>query len=103
MFLDFHFKKEIFETDWNFVFNAESANEKYNAFEEKYREIYDRCFPQKDNKKKKRKVEKPWILPWLQGACDRKNKFYFDYVTEVCDLTKAHAKVKYDKYDQFVR
>ena len=74
------FKKEIFETDWNFVFNAESANEKYNAFEEKYHEIYDRCFPPKNNKRKKRKVDKPWILPWLQGACDRKNKFYKIFV-----------------------
>ena len=39
------FKKEILETDWSFVTNIDSADEKYNMFEQKYRKIYDKCFP----------------------------------------------------------
>ena len=73
------FKKEILDTDWSFVTNIDSADEKYNIFELKYRKIYDKCFPKK-SKTNRRKNDKPWILPWLQDACKRKNKVYKIYV-----------------------
>ena len=76
------FKIIVSETDWSFLDNYESANTKFNKFEEKYRLIYDECFPilEKSNTNKKRKVDKPWLLTWLRNAIIRKNNFYVNFV-----------------------
>ena len=92
------FKKEILETEWNFVANFESADDKYTAFEAKYRKIYDKCFPPKSKQNKKRKFDKPWLLPWLKGVCDRKNKLYRIYVGN----PTIENEVKYKKLKNFV-
>ena len=62
------FSKEIKETDWDIINNVESANEKYTVFESKYREIYDRCFPDKKKRNWKRKCDKPWIIGYYRGS-----------------------------------
>ena len=71
-----NFKKDVESTDWNFIVGIDSADEKFARFEDKYRELYDTNFPKKSVKKLKRKCDKPWILPWLRSACDRKNHMY---------------------------
>ena len=75
-----NFEREIGEMDWNFLQNLETADEKYNAFETKYQQIYENHFPLRPKKKANRKNTKPWILEWLQDACDRKNSLYKDFV-----------------------
>ena len=92
------FKKEYSEADWSFVANIESADDKFTAFETKYRNIYDKCFPPKTKQNKKRKFDKPWLLPWLKGACDRKNKLYKIYVKN----PTIENEVKYKKLKNFV-
>ena len=76
------FKQKISETDWNYIGEIYGADEKYAKFEEKYNEIYSDCFPVKTRTKKCRKIEQPWILPWLKCACDRKNNLYWKFVKE---------------------
>lgn len=75
-----NFRLKILSTDWSSVENADSADEKYGIFESKYREIYEHCFPARVSKNRKRKTDQPWLLPWLQGACDRKNKLHKKFV-----------------------
>ena len=87
-----NFKKEITETDWDIIRTIDSANDKYTVFETKYREIYEKHFPHKKKKIKKRKHDKPWILPWLQGACDRKNKLYKTYIKNPTPINHANYK-----------
>ena len=95
-----NFKSRISETDWGFVTNNcnSTANEKFELFESKYQNIYDDCFPLASKTKKKRKFDKPWLLPWLSEACDRKNKSYIEYVK----CPTAVNKAKYLKYKRFV-
>ena len=92
------FKKEISETDWNFLAETESADEKYTTFEQKYRESYEKCFPLKSRLKKKRKIDKPWCLPWLQGACDRKKNLFKTFVKK----PTIENETKYKKLKKFV-
>ena len=74
------FENEIASIDWNFLNEIDGTNEKFNAFEKKYQEVYDKCFPVATKKINRRKNSKPWILDWLQCACDRKNKLYMKFV-----------------------
>ena len=46
------FETDISAVDWNFVNNYDSADEKFDAFEKKYSELYDRNFPIKAKKGK---------------------------------------------------
>ena len=62
-----------------------------------YRKIYDKCFPEK-SKTNRRKNDKPWILPWLQDACKRKNKVYKIYVKN----PTIENQVKYKKLKNFI-
>ena len=95
------FETDISAVDWNFVNNYDSADEKFDAFEKKYCELYDRNFPIKAKKGKpgRRKNTKPWIQEWLRCACDRKNKFYEDFITSP---TTAND-IRYKKMKKFVK
>ena len=87
------FEEEISAVDWNFINALDSADEKFNAFETKYSEIYEKNFPLAKNKKPgSRKNTKPWILKWLQNACDRKNQLYFNFVK--APTTENESKYK---------
>ena len=92
------FEQEISATDWNFLNSIYTADAKFNAFERKYEEIYNRNFPLKTKKPNRRKNVKPWILEWLQLACDRKNKLYWQFVNE----PTSESELKYKKMKKFV-
>ena len=92
------FEEEISATDWNFINAHETADEKFNAFENKYSEIYQKNFPKAQSKNKKpgsRKNSKPWMMDWLQCACDRKNKLYHKFVkTPTTENDEKYKKMK---------
>ena len=93
------FKKAIENTDWSEINLIEDAIGKYTTFQKIYTKIYNDSFTKFDSKiKSQRNTTKPWILPWLQSACDRKNKLYHNYVK--CPSTEN--KTKYDKMKRFV-
>ncbi|KAL5270451.1 hypothetical protein ACHWQZ_G001240 [Mnemiopsis leidyi] len=92
------FEEEISATDWNFINAHETADEKFNAFENKYSEIYQKNFPKAQSKNKKpgsRKNSKPWMMDWLQCACDRKNRLYHKFVkTPTTENDEKYKKMK---------
>ena len=94
-----NFENGINATDWNFLNAYDSTDEKFNAFEAKYSELYDKNFPKKSKKKKpgSRKTSKPWMMEWLQCACDRKNNLYYDFVNNPTTENEA----KYKRMKQF--
>ena len=92
------FKNDISRVNWDFLLEEDSADEKFTLFETKYHEIYDKNFPIKTNKPRKRKCDKPWILSWLQCACDRKNRYYKEYVKH----PTPENKLRYTKIKKFV-
>ena len=61
---------------------------------------YNAAYPlksQRERRKNERKNPKPWILPWLEDACARKNLLYHYFVKEP---TTANKTV-YDKMEAF--
>ena len=80
---------------------GQDAQDKYNAFLTIYENLYDTAFPlitSDENRRHKRTNPKPWILPWLEDACNRKNNLYHVYVKNPC----PQNKIKYKKMKKFV-
>ena len=76
------FAKLIGCEGWGEVNKVNSANEKYEKFIDTYNKHYDTCFETKSvRRKNQRKNSKPWILPWLEDACARKNKAFHKKIT----------------------
>ena len=97
---DEKFKQLIAEENWESVLQENHAEIKYNKFISIYTKHYSTAYPDKIRKKRRneRKNPKPWILPWLEDACNRKNKLYHDYIS---DPTIGN-KIKYAKMKKFV-
>ena len=93
-----HFKRLISEEAWDTVVEEPNVEAKYNNFEQIYAKHYNEAFPETTNiikRKKQRKNPKPWILPWLEEACDRKNRLYHKFVKEPTTSNKTvYAKMK---------
>ena len=97
------FRDKIINTDWSTVNAKKTANEKFNKFSELYNNVYKEVFTNRENinknrKSKPRRDTKPWILPWLQDACERKNKLYREYIK----IPTVQNKTKYTKMRKFV-
>ena len=71
------------------------ANEQYDKFNEIYNKHYNTAYPIKSKhvrRMNERKNPKPFILPWLEDACARKNLMYFE--STVCPTQKNVATYK---------
>ena len=84
---------------WETVLNEPCTQSKYTKFIEIYTNHYNTAFPKESSRKKRRKNHKPWILPWLEEACDRKNKLYYAYIRE----PSTANKIKYEKMKKFIK
>ena len=95
------FKQLINEETWeealSDTLDAQSA---FYIFDEIYMKHYDKAYPLKSEhvrRKNERLNPKPWILPWLEDACARKNSLYHTFVSEPTPENKA----KYEKLNEF--
>ena len=74
------FRSLIQDENWTDVFNEENADEQYNKFSETYTKIYNQAYPLKGSgprRKNERKDPKPWILPWLEDTCARRQRLFY--------------------------
>ena len=87
--------------DWDDVLNEPDTQLKYDLFNTKYLTHYNTAFVSDTpaHRKKQRAVPKPWILPWLEEACYRKNKLYAEFIKS----PSASNKTKYVKMNKFVK
>ena len=79
-----------------------NAQESYDKLNEIYMSHYDTAYPLKSNRIRRnheRKDPKPWILPWLEDACARKNKLYHEFVKK----PSPENKTKYNKLNEFCK
>ena len=78
-----------------------NAQLQYEKFYEIYMSHYNNAYPLNNDKRTRRKNErknpKPWILPWLENACARKNNLYHKFVHAPTTENKAN----YDKMNEF--
>ena len=95
------FQELIENENWDEYINQTDTQTKYDKFIHIYSKHYETAFPQtKSNRtKKQRKNHQPWILPWLQSACDRKNKLFYTYTKN----PTTENKLKYNKMKKFVK
>ena len=97
---DEKFKQLIHEENWTPVFQEDHAEMKYNKFIDIYTKHYNTAYPNKKREKRRneRTSPKPWILPWLEDACNRKNKLYHEFISDPTTVNK----IKYTKMKKFV-
>ena len=96
-----HFRQLISTESWSTTTQESTCQEKYDRFTETYNKQYDCAFPETYNTKKRktqRKNPKPWILPWFEEACDRKNRLHHDFIK----APSIANKIKYCKMKKFV-
>ena len=76
------------------------AEQKYYNFIDIYTKHYNTAYPDKIRQKRKneRNNPEPWITPWLEDACNRKNRLYYEFVSK----PTAANKMKYTKMKNFV-
>ena len=95
-----NFKHLIDNENWEEITEDMDAQTAHDKFEEIYLKHYDKAYPLKSNhirRKHERKNSKPWILPWLEDACSRKNLLFHTYVKKPSPENKA----KYEKLKEF--
>ena len=75
------FNSLLENSDWSSIDSANDPDTKFDNFHSVFSNCYTECFPVTLKKCNNRKAEgKPWIQPWLQEACNRKNKLYSLYM-----------------------
>ena len=94
------FRELITNENWASVDSEHDAQSKYDNFICIYTDHYNTAFPLSSNtkRKKQRADPKPWILPWLEEACDRKNRCYHSYIKSPTSANHT----KYKKLKKFV-
>ena len=96
------FEQLIHDENWAEITENLGAQDSYDKLEEIYMKHYNTAYPLKSSRvlrNHERKNPKPWILPWLEDACARKNKFYYDFVKNPSPENKA----KYIQLDKFCK
>ena len=97
------FKAKIHEESWDDAFNDTlDTNTLFSKFLGTYNEHYYTAYPLKSKsirRRNERKNSKPWILPWLEDACARKNKLYHEFVKN----PSPQNKTKYNKLKKFCK
>ena len=87
------FKDMLSDIHWNDIIEFDSikdVNNAYAMFYNKYREIYDICFPvEKKILCGKKCPKQPWITPALIKSCDRKSKLYKRYQMNPSAINKT--------------
>ena len=94
------FKNSIDTETWSEISDDMDAQTASNKFEEIYLRHYNLAYPLKSDhtrRKNERLNSKPWILPWLEGAINRKQNAYHAFVT---DPSPAN-RIKYKKLKLF--
>ena len=94
------FKNLINEETWHEIYDDMDAQTAYDKFEEIYLKHYNSAYPSISNRirrKNERQNPKPWILPWLEDACARKQKAFYEFVKTPSPVNKA----KYEKLQIF--
>ena len=83
-------------SDWKSLESSYDANDRFNRLHAIVTMHYSNTFPTTRKKCDNRKASgKPWIMPWLQEACDRKNQLYSEFIKNPSTVNKAeYTKMK---------
>jgi len=71
-----HFKLLLINAQWDSVFEAESCNQKWDAFFTQFDNIFNHAFPIHRSKINKPKWDDPWITPEIKSKLKKESKLY---------------------------
>ncbi len=94
------FEKLIDDETWDEIHDNMDAQTQYDTFSDIYMKHYNTAYPlksQRIRRKHERVNPKPWILPWLEDACARKQAFYHNFVKD----PTPEKKELYEKWNSF--
>ena len=94
------FKNLIRRESWQDVLTHENADVQYEKFCEIYTQHYEAAYPLKNRgpkRKNERKDPKPWILPWLEDACARRQRLCY-IKTKYPTTANCAAYTRLDKF-----
>ena len=97
---DLKFSQLIEDENWAEITDVMDAQTAYDKFDEIYTGHYNAAYPLKTERirrKNERLNPKPWILPWLEEACARRQTVYHNFVKTPTTENKAI----YDKSNKF--
>ena len=98
---DSKFRQLINDETWEEALSENlDADSAYNKFNDIYTKHYNSAYPlrtERIRRKNERQDPKPWILPWLEDACARKNDLFHKFVNE----PTPENKTKYEKLNDF--
>ena len=70
----------------------------FSNFLDRYNKLYNDAFPLKTSnitkRKNQRRNPKPWIIPWLEDACSRKNNLYHKFIKDPTEGNKIQQNEK---------
>jgi exonuclease III len=94
---DESFKHLIANETWDFPIDVD-AETKYKLFMDTYMRHYNTAYPLNKNRKRRkheRVQPKPWMTPWLEDACNRKNNLFHAFVKKPTTANKTtYIKMK---------
>ena len=68
------FTNDLTLVNWNFIFNSTCAEEAYNLFYSKFREIFEINFPLKSICQNRKTADSPYITPALKNSIKEKHR-----------------------------
>ena len=80
--------------DWDSIYKENDVNIAYDKFGKSFKQLYDKNCPVREDSRKNKHKNDPWISKGLQNACKKKNTLYREFVKH---RTKE-AENKYKKY-----
>ena len=80
--------------DWDSIYKENDVNIAYDKFGKSFKQLYDKNCPVREDRRKNKHKNDPWISKGLQNACKKKNTLYREFVKH---RTKE-AENKYKKY-----
>ena len=94
---------DLKETNWNTVIHSENVNFMYDTFSEKLANSYNKNCPIMNEKKRKKRTDKPWMTKSLINACKKKNLLYREFLKKRTDECESKYKRYKNKLTSILR
>ena len=97
------FQSSLTNCNWYSLDGFYDPLKAYESFLNKYRDIYNSCFPLKRVRKRKCNLSKPWLSKGLLKSIRRKNRLYKRYLNTPNDVNQASYKKYKNKLNHSLR
>ncbi len=97
------FQDQLSRTDWSDLPGYNDPYNAYSSFVNKFRDVFNQCFPLKKLKASKYTFKKPWMTRGLLKSIKRKNKLYQKFLRNPSSVNENLYKIYKDKLNHSLR